>query len=99
MTKDLPSTGMLPIKINKTRVLSLIDSGSFYNLMSKETAYKLKIPTRIDKSSEAPTLFSANGTILQIIASADIVVCISTLRLPTTVYITQNLNENIILGR
>ena len=90
---------MLNVRINGNRVQSLLDSGSHFNLMAKNTALRLKVPIRTMNNADYPSLFTANGSFLRVIAIADIEVCISTFKLPTTVYITQSLNETLILGR
>lgn len=89
----------MPVKINGVRTITLIDSGCHHNLISFQTAKKLKIKLKPENLQNGPFLFAANGSSMNIIASADVIIAIATLKLPTTVLVVKNLNESIILGR
>ena len=85
------------MKLQNTRLRSLLDTGSHHSLLCEDTARKLKVP--IDPLTEKQSLFSANGSPLQVIGQSTIALCISSLKVYIDVLIVKQLSEMLILGR
>jgi hypothetical protein len=62
-------------------------------------ARRLRIQPQPLTAETQQNLFSANGSMLKLLGTADLTLDISGLKIPHTVYICDNLNELMILGR
>ena len=89
----------LTFKLRGSKIDALLDTGSFFSLLSHNTARKLNIKTVPLNEGNARRLFSANGSQLKIMGTASISLNICSLILPVSVHIVENLNEHLILGR
>ena len=76
-----------------------MDTGSFFSILAHSAARKLNIKIIALNESNTRRLFSANGSQLKVLGTADIALSICSLILPVSVYIVENLNEQLILGR
>jgi hypothetical protein len=81
------------------RTRCLIDTGSCLSLTSKFTAHRLHLHIQPLTDETNQNLFSANGSQLKLIGTADVMLDISELKIPHTFYICENLTESVILGR
>ena len=79
--------------MHNVRTRCLLDTGSFYSLVSIQTARRLKLKIQQLTSETRQSLFSANGTSLKLLGTADVTLDISHLKIPHTVYVCENLNE------
>jgi hypothetical protein len=81
------------------RTRYLIDTGSCLSLTSKFMAQKMNLRMQSLTEQSNHNLFSANGTRLKVLGTADVTLDISELKIPHTLYICENLTESVILGR
>ena len=98
-SKSVSHGSYVTLSINRNRMKSLIDTGSHFSLMSSSTANRLRIRTEPMNAQNCQSLFSANGEALKLVAIANVLLDFSKLRIPHTIYICQNLHENLLLGR
>jgi hypothetical protein len=99
VTKSLSNSSCITLKINQTRTRCLIDSGSFHSIIAKHLAYRLRIKEQPVTEETQQTLFSASGSQLRLIGTADVILNIYELQIPHTLYVCENLSEPLILGR
>ena len=78
---------------------SLIDTGSYFSLMNKQLAQRLHVKVQSMTQQTHQNLFSANGSQLKLLGTAEVTLDISVLKIPHTFYVCENLNEQAILGR
>jgi hypothetical protein len=99
VTKSLSNSSCITLKINQTKTRCLIDSGSFHSIIAKHLAHRLRIKVQPLTEETQQTLFSASGSQLRLIGTADVILNISELHIPHTLYVCENLSESLILGR
>jgi hypothetical protein len=81
------------------RTRCLIDAGSCLSLASKSIAQRMYLRVQPLTEETNHNLFSANGTQLKLLGTANVTLDISELKIPHTFYICENLTESVILGR
>jgi hypothetical protein len=89
----------ITLKLRGVNTRALLDSGSFYSLISQNLANRLRIRSTPLTPETEHALFSATGSRLKLNGTADVTLDISNLKITHTVFICQNLNEDLILGR
>jgi len=75
----------------------MLDSGSFYSLISQNLANRLRIKSNPLRPETEQSLFSATGCKIKIKRNG-FELDISNLKIAHTVYICQNLSEDLLLG-
>jgi len=88
----------LNCRIGRTSVKGLLDSGSFYNIVCQELCDSLRIPISPQQPFESDQLFSANGSQLNVLGTAEIDIRVSGLLLPINVFVVSKLTDQLILG-
>ena len=77
----------------------MIDTGSHFSLLSNFLAQRLHIKIQPMTPETHQSLFSASGSRLQLLGTAEVTLDISGLKIPHTFYICENLAETAIIGR
>jgi len=87
----------ITVKIGMKAVRALVDTGSVATLVSKELVDRLRLkilPFKMENSF----LISANGTALEVIGKAEILINISGLQIPITACVVRHVSHQFILG-
>jgi len=87
----------ITVKIGMKAVRALVDTGSVSTLVSKELADRLRLKVLLLKM-ENLFLVSANGTALEVIGKAEILINISGLQIPITARVVRHVSHQFILG-
>ena len=87
------------MKILGFRSRALLDTGSYYSIISSNLAEKLKLDVRPFATDEDKALYGANGSPLRLAGKVEIMLDIQNLKTPQTLRVCDNLTENLILGR
>ena len=83
MRHPICNDNFITVKIGMKAVSALVDTGSVSTLVSKELADRLRLKVLLLKM-ENLFLVSANGTALEVIGKAEILINISGLQIPIT---------------
>ena len=101
VTEQLSNTGYISIKLGKTHLKALLDSGSNYSLISWSLAVRLKLQVLPLAAEDNKCLFSASGSRLEIIGKTKVTIGIglSGYCLQHELFVIKEVNEPILLGR
>jgi predicted aspartyl protease len=89
----------ITLKLRGIKTRALLDSGSYYSILSVDLARRLRIKIEPITDETNHTLFSANGTALRLEGTANVILDIAQLRISHEVYVCSNLSEQFLLGR
>ena len=90
----------LHIRIGQHFIKGLLDTGSFYSLISEKAVKRLRLTVLPSTPDENFELFAAEGSNLRVIGSVELCMNISGLRIVHTVFVSDKLHsEQLILGR
>jgi len=84
------------VRIGRKVIKGLIDTGSVTTIISERTARQLGLKT--EPLYRAATLYSANGSRMPVIATAELSMGFSALHVPHTAKVVRKLEHNLILG-
>jgi len=84
------------VRIGRKMFKGLIDTGSMATILNHRVAQKLKLS--FEDANDTKTLFSANGTPIPVLATAEIVLSFAGLQIPHTVKIVKDVEYDLILG-
>jgi len=87
----------ITVKIGMKVVRALVDTGSVSTLVSKELVDRLRLKV-LPLNMENSFLVSANGTALEVIGKAEILINISGLQIPITARVVRHVSHQLILG-
>lgn len=86
------------VKIQNKLIRGLLDTGSGYTLIKSSLAHKLHLSVRNVQTGELSSLFAAEGSKLRIDGVSEIIINVSGLLIPHTVYVVENISESLIFG-
>ena len=89
----------ITLKLRGIKTRALLDSGSYYSILSVDLARRLRIKIEPITDETNHTLFSANGTALRLEGTANVILDIAQLRISHEVCVCSNLSEQFLLGR
>jgi gag-polyprotein putative aspartyl protease len=98
-TQPIIGGSYITLKIQNNRIRSIIDTGSHFSLIAHSVANRLRLKVEPLNDQTYQTLFSANGHRLRLLGTADTVLEMSNSRIPHTIYVCENLHEQLLLGR
>ena len=93
------NSSYITVRILGFRTRALLDTGSYYSIISLNLAKKLKLDVRSFTKDEDKALFGANGSPMRLSGKVEIMLDIQNLKIPQTLRVCDNLTENLILGR
>ena len=100
VSTQLESLCFITAKVNATSVKALVDSGSFFSLVSRRLIHKLKLPiVPFSKEDETTRLYGASGAPIHLLGKCELLLNISSLVLPISTFVCGNLSEDLLIGR
>ena len=97
MRHPICNDNFITVKIGMKAVRALVDTGSVATLVSKELVDRLRLKV-LPFKMENSFLISANGTALEVIGKAEILINISGLQIPITARVVRQVSHQFILG-
>ena len=100
MSTPLVHSCFITVRIKQVSFRALIDSGSYYNLVSSNLVRKLRLQIiPFSKTDECTKLFGASGAPLRLAGKCEFILDIDSLKLPISVLVCSNLSEDLLVGR
>jgi len=88
----------IAVKICGKMVNALIDTGSVTSIINDNLAHRLRLRLIPLERGDSKVLFSASGTSMPVVATAEISMCFSSLWVTHSVKVVRNISHELILG-
>ena len=99
MTQSIQDENYLVLKVNKSTIKGLIDTGSGTTLMRENIVDKLNLKLQPLDFNDPTCLFAAEGSSMHVKGTVDVNFYLSGLHILHTAYVVSNMDESLILGR
>ena len=98
MRRPIYTDNYIAVKICGKMVNALIDTGSVTSIINDNLAHRLRLRLKPLQRGDSKVLFSASGTSMPVVATAEIPMCFSGLWVTHSVKVVRNISHELILG-